>query len=353
MLLSLSLVTLGVSGYLLYLQGNITTIDTSNDHLVSEDPTESAAPTHPMNVLVLGSDTRKGKGNHVAGSTPGLSDTAIILHLSADRTRAYGVSIPRDAMVERPACRTPGGRVNAGGLSMFNEAYVVGGPACTMKTVESITHIRMEHVMVIDFNGFRHMVDALNGVRMCVPMQVDDYVGNIHLKAGTYNMDGKTALDYVRVRHNLSPNGDIGRMKRQQAFIAAMIKKLVSVDTLTNPIALNSFLTAATRSLTTDENFNVTSMAVIAKQLKDIGLDKVQFITVPFQAYAPDPNRLQISAEAELLWQRLKSDEPIGRRYGGEAVKASDGVKGDKDATAKQKARRAAMAAANGLCYQP
>ena len=70
---------------------------------------------------------------------------------------------------------------------MFNEAYVVGGPACTMKTVESITHIRMKHVMVIDFNGFRHMVDALNGVRMCVPVQVDDYVGNIHLKAGTYN----------------------------------------------------------------------------------------------------------------------------------------------------------------------
>ena len=102
-----------------------------------------------------------------------------------------------------------------------------------------------------------------------------------------------------------------------------------------------------------DYAVNVTSMAVIAKQLKDIGLDKVQFITVPFQAYAPDPNRLQISADAELLWQRLKSDEPIGRRYGGEAVKASDGVKGDKDATAKQKARRAAMAAANGLCYQP
>ncbi len=342
-LVSTSLVTLALSLYVYHLDQNITRLSPI-EHAVNADPTKASEPLRPMNVLVLGSDTRKGKGNHVAGSTPGLSDTAILLHLSKDRTRAYGVSLPRDAMVERPPCRTPDGGRNQGGLSMFNEAYVVGGAACTVKTVETITGIRMDHVMVIDFNGFKHMVDALGGVRMCVPRQVDDYVGNIHLRAGTYLMDGKTALDYVRVRHNISANGDIGRMKRQQTFVAAMIKKLVSVGTLANPIRLNNFLDAATKSLTTDDQFNVTELATVAKQLKDIGLDRVQFITVPFQEYAPDPNRLQIAPEAAALWQRIKADESLGKRFSGEVVKASDPSKPG------TKPNQSSVASQNGLC---
>src|SRR5664279_5294198 len=118
-------------------------------------------------ILVLGSDTRQGKGNHIGGATPGLSDTAILLHLSADRKHAYGVSIPRDSMVQRPSCpRKDGNGTDPGGLSMFNEAYAVGGPACTQKTVEQLTGIRIDHFVVIDFNGFREMVDALGGVRV-------------------------------------------------------------------------------------------------------------------------------------------------------------------------------------------
>ena len=105
----------------------------------------------------------------------------------------------------------------------------MGGPACTIKTVEKLTNVRIDHFVVVDFNGFKKMVDALDGVQVCVPSEVDDTVGHIHLPAGTYNVTGERALDYVRVRHGIGPpNGDIGRMKRQQAFLAAMINKAVS-----------------------------------------------------------------------------------------------------------------------------
>ena len=135
---------------------------------------------------------------------------------------------------------------------MFNAAYAVGGPACTVKTVEKLTDIRINHFVVIDFNGFRKMVDALGGVEVCVPKEVNDTTGHITLPAGTYDVKGQRALDYVRVRHGISNNGDIGRMKRQQTFLASMANKAVSAGTLVNPVRLVKFLDAATKSLTTD-----------------------------------------------------------------------------------------------------
>jgi len=125
---------------------------------------------------------------------------------------------------------------------------------------------------------------------------------------------------------------------------------LVSAGTLMNPVALNDFLNAATKSLTTDQDFRITDLAVVAKQLKDIGLDQVRFITVPIEAYPADPNRLQISASASALWQRIKKDQSLGPRFSGEAVKASDGAKGPKKSSTEKAKKRAEMAAQNGLC---
>src|SRR3954452_18743916 len=245
------------------------------------------APDKPLNILLLGSDTREGKGNHIGGETPGLSDTAILLHISADRKLAYGVSLPRDAMVQRPDCeRKDGNGTDAGGLSMFKAAYAVDGPACTINTVEQLTHIRVNHFVVIDFNGFRDMVDALGGVEVCVPKEVNDTTGHIYLPAGTYNVKGQRALDYVRVRHDIgtAENGDIGRMKRQQTFLASMANKVVSAGTLANPVRLVRFLDAATESLTTDTGLSsLNKLGSLAKSLKGIGLDHIQFLTVPFK----------------------------------------------------------------------
>jgi LCP family protein required for cell wall assembly len=316
------LVAVGTVGFFAYqhLNKNITAI--SDKALGNHRPSE-VAKAHgndkPLNILLLGSDTRKGQTGHIGGQTPGLSDTTILLHVSADRKLAYGVSLPRDAMVQRPSCeRKDGHGRDPGGLSMFNAAYAVGGPLCTVHTVEKLTNIRINHFVVIDFNGFRKMVDALGGVEVCVPREVNDTTGHIYLPAGTYNVKGQRALDYVRVRHDIgtSENGDIGRMKRQQTFLASMANKVVSAGTLANPVRLYRVLDAATKSLTTDSDLaSLKKLAGLAKSLKGIGLDNIQFLTVPFRAYPPDPNRLQWAPGANRLWFLMRHDKPLGKRF--------------------------------------
>lgn len=300
------------------LEGNIAT----QQFLAGPRPTEEVHG--PINVLVMGSDTREGaNGKGIGGDTPGLSDTTILLHLSANRKFAYGVSLPRDAMVERPACPLKNGNgIDPGGLTQFNAAYAIGGPACTVKTVEHLTGIRINHFVVVDFVGFRAMVNAINGVTVCVPTEVNDTVGHIKLPAGTYKVNGQQALDYVRVRHDLgAPTGDIGRMKRQQTFISAMIKKVVSAGTLANPVRLLKFLDAATNSLTTDPGFaNLKQLASLGTSLQNIGLDHVKFITVPWEPWTQDPNRVQWKPEAAGLWRLIRRDKPLSAEFETDAV---------------------------------
>jgi len=302
-----------------HFEGNIAT----TDFIPGARPTEEVKG--PINVLVMGSDTREGaNGKGIGGDTPGLSDTTILLHLSANRQFAYGVSLPRDAMVQRPPCpRKNGNGIDPGGITQFNAAYAIGGPACTVKTVESLTGVRINHFVVVDFVGFRSMVNAINGVTVCVPTAVNDTVGHIQLPAGTYKVNGQQALDYVRVRHDLgAPTGDIGRMKRQQTFISAMIKKVVSAGTLANPIRLLKFLNAATNSLTTDPGFaNLKQLASLGSSLKNIGLDNIKFITVPWQPWPEDPNaRVEWKPEASQLWKLIRRDKPLNAEFGTDAV---------------------------------
>lgn len=369
---ALVLVVVLTGGFFIYrhLDNNITSVDLTKA-LGSDRPSEVVKknqPQKPENILLLGSDTRKGQRGHIGGDTPGLSDTTILLHISADRKLAYGVSLPRDAMVQRPACeRKDGNGTDPGGLSMFNAAYAVGGPACTIKTVEKLTNIRINHFVVIDFNGFRDMVDALGGVEVCVPKEVNDTTGHIYLPAGTYNVKGQRALDYVRVRHSISDNGDIGRMKRQQTFLASMTNKAVSAGTLVNPVRLYKFLDAATKSLTTDPGLaSLQKLGGLAKSLKGIGLSNVQFLTVPFQEYQPDPNRLEWAPGANRLWYRIRNDMPINKRFQGDVTTAAgskNGKAGSPSSSPSSSASSspsspssgsstadAAKAAQNGLC---
>jgi len=302
------------------LEGNITAIPEISLGKDRPDKPHVEGPQDPLNVLVMGSDDRKG--TNIGGETPGLSDTTILLHLSANRKRAYGISIPRDAMVDRPTCFSKDGkRQLPGGLRQFNAAFAVGGPTCTVRTVEHVTGIRIDHFIVVNFAGFKDMVNAVHGVTVCVPNEVNDDIGHIHLPQGTYKVNGNQALDYVRVRHGLgAPNGDIGRMKRQQAFISAMIAKVYSAGTLANPVRLYNFLNAATSSLSTDSGFaHLKELASLGSPLKNIGLDKIQFITVPNQPWPQDPNRLVFAPDAANLWRKVRFDKPLGK-LGADAV---------------------------------
>jgi len=258
------------------------------------------------------------------------------------------VSIPRDLIVSRPDCQGPDGEVIPGAdVAQWNEAYALGGEACTIAQFEAMSELRVNHFVVIDFTGFKAMVDALGGVPVCVPEEVNDPIGRIYLPAGSYEVTGQQALDYVRVRHEISDNGDIGRMKRQQAFLAAMVNKAVSAGTLFNPPRLVKFLNAGTKSLTTDPGLaKLTDLFQLAQEVRDIGLSKVQFLTVPITAYAPDPNRLALGPNADRLWTELRNDVPLSKELTSGATKASQGKPG----SGKPKPDDAAEAAENGLC---
>lgn len=349
------------------IQDNLTVVNF--DKQLKNRPDKIPTSGDPLNILIMGSDSRDGKGNAIDGLKGGgeRSDTTILLHLAGDRRHAYGISLPRDSMVQRPECYKEDGTAIPGSgeeLVMFNDAFSVGGPACTIQTVEQLTKIRIDHSIVVDFNGFQGMVDAIDGVEVCVPEEVNDEKHNIHLAAGTQTIRGKDALNYVRERTMLSNNGDIGRMKRQQAFIASMAAKLVKAETLARPDKLISFLDAATKSLTVSEGLgDVNKIANLGQEFRKIGLGNIQFITVPMTTYEPDPNRLIWTEDADKLWAKIRQDHPLGKRLTTESLNARKATKSgsgkatgspsdnaSKDPSESTSPDEAEVREANGLC---
>ncbi|WP_405583526.1 LCP family protein [Streptomyces sp. NBC_01092] len=268
-----------------------------------------------QNILVIGSDSRAGSKNRRYGKDSGTerSDTTILLHLSSGRRSATAVSIPRDLMVDVPGCRRADGRRSEPMFAMFNYAFQVGGSACTVRTVERLTNIRMDHHMVVDFHGFKEMVDALDGVRICLAKPINDKAAKLRLPAGKVTLNGEQALGYVRARKSLGNGSDTDRMDRQQRFLAALVHKVQSNDVLLNPVRLYPVLDAATSSLTTDPDLaSLRGLYELARGVRDIPTERVQFLTVPRESYVYNSNRDQlVEREAERLFERLRIDAPL------------------------------------------
>ena len=313
-LLTLGMVS-GLSVAFLYrhLNGNLNVVDVSDQLENRPDKVHIPAPKQPLNILVMGSDSRDCDGCGIDKEAGGGSDTTLLFHLSADRESAYGVSIPRDSLVDRPDCKSPDGDTIPGGTNvMWNAAYSYGGPACTIQQFEQTTGVRIDNYIVVDFGSFQDMVDAVDGVEVCVPEDIDSSEYGITIPAGTRTLNGKEALAYVRVRHGVGDGSDIGRIKRQQAFIAALTEKVISGGTLTRFDRLVRFLNAATASLTTDIP-NIKEMAKVGLQFKNIGLKRIRFITVPFVYSTAQPGRVEWTEDADTLWKRIANDQPLGK----------------------------------------
>jgi LCP family protein required for cell wall assembly len=310
-------------------------------------------PSGAINILVMGSDNRNAPGDHVDNLT-GIgkrSDTTILIHLSADRKRAYGISIPRDSIVNRPSCLNNKHKpisAPATGV-MWNDAFNVGGPACTISQFEYLTHVKIDHWIEVDFAGFKSMVDAIGGVTVCLPHAINDPIGNIHLPGGTHKFSGTQALDYVRERHDLGDGSDLGREKRQQAFIASMIHQVFSAKTMTNPVDLYRFLGAATKSIHLDEGLgNLAKLAGLGYQFKNIGLSKIKFITTPWEYDPADPNRVLWLPSAAQMWKDIRLDKPLPRSM----LKGSQNAKHIAGVTHHSSGNNATQQSnlANGLC---
>ncbi|MBZ4321626.1 LCP family protein [Streptomyces huiliensis] len=322
----------------LRLDGNLGVFDA--DGIARDRPPGSAAGD---NVLVIGSDSRAGGNRDLGGGTgrTGRSDTAFLLHVYGDGERAAVVNIPRDTLVEIPPCRLPdGGWTATRREAMFNSAFSVGGtaegnPACTQNTVERLTGLRVDHTVVVDFTGFSALTDAVGGVEVCMPQDVyegdlDPHRGgrgDLLFKKGRQTVSGKKALDYVRVRHGIGDGSDIGRIRRQQAFVAALIDKVRSRGL--DPATLLPLADAATKSLTVDPGLgSVDKLVSFARSLKGIDRQDITFVTMPWR-YEGDRVAV-VRPEADALWAALRDDRPApgGTPGGAGATGTAGGEKG-------------------------
>jgi LCP family protein required for cell wall assembly len=278
----------------------------------SASASASPLPTGSLNILVLGSDSRSGKANQELGggdSSGARSDTAMVIHIDAGRKKATVVSIPRDTLVTRPSCPlSSGGSTSVAYNAMFNSAYSVGGPVCAVKTVESITNVRMDHYIEIDFSGFAKLVNALGGVTVTTDQDINDDKSHLHLKKGTHHLNGKQALALARTRHGIGDGSDLGRIGLQQKLVKALLEQISSHDLLTDPAKLYEVTDAVTDSLTTDTGLDSLSELIgLGQSLKSLSADSVKTVMMPVVTAPSDPNRV-IAKEpaASDLWESLK-----------------------------------------------
>lgn len=229
-----------------------------------------------LNILLLGSDSRDPDNKGKAGEWR--TDTIIMLHIPATHDKAYLISLPRDLYVHIPKNKANPklGDTNA----KINASFSWGGTPLTVQTVEAYTKVRLDHVVLIDFSGFKQVIDALGGI----DMNIEQDVKSIHkpfrqFKKGMNHLDGEAALDYARQRYQF-PDGDFARMRHQQQMMKAIMDKAVSSGTLSNPAKLNAFLRAVTKALTVDKEFSLADMAV---QFRGIRSEDLTFLVSPHQ----------------------------------------------------------------------
>jgi LCP family protein required for cell wall assembly len=306
-----------------------------SDALVTNRPTRRA-PTekalnardpfggHAVNLLIIGSDSRGGANAKISKTkvTGMRSDVTMIAHISANRKRVQLVAIPRDTLVDIPACKLSNGHQTAPTYGKFNSAFAAGADAganigdaaaCAQQTVESLTDVLIDGYIVVDFAGFVDMVDALGKVEVCVDHDMSSTAAGLDVKAGCQNFDGKTALAYARARKGpgMPEGSDLARITRQQQLLAAIVRKATSSSLLTDLPDLFRFVQATIRAMTVSSELDsVQHLAGLAFALRGTSLDKIQFATAPY-VDAGDGANVVLAAGAAELWDSLAEDRPL------------------------------------------
>jgi LCP family protein required for cell wall assembly len=322
----LSLLILGTAGagYLYYrhLNGNIRSGERSNGSSGLDKPAANSAGQRPLNILLIGSDSRNkpenvelGGGRGSVGNAP-LADVQMLLHVSADRKNASVVSIPRDTRVNIPACvDAVTGKVYPQTNTIINETLGRGGPGCTLSTWEQLTGVYIDHWMTIDFAGVVKMSDAIGGVDVCVKNNVWDRPlagvpggSGLKLTAGTHKIQGEQALQWLRTRHAFE--SDLGRAKAQHMYMNSMIRELKSQNVFTDTGRLTGLAEAATESLEVSEEIGtVKNLFDLAQQLKGVATNRLTMTTMPTVVDPQNPNHLIADGpDAEKLWTLLRDD---------------------------------------------
>jgi LCP family protein required for cell wall assembly len=311
-LVVLGSVPLGVGWYLEHqLTSRIGRIDGVFRNLDETERPARPAPGTPgaraVNILLMGTDRRSdvpttGDAAEAPDWVPGAqrSDTLMLVHLDGSRKAAAVVSIPRDAWVPIPGH----------GYGKINWAYSYGGASLTVATVEQLTGVRIDHLAVVDWAGFEELTDRVGGVDLQVPDTVHDSANDVTWTAGWHHLDGAQALLYVRQRYGL-PGGDLDRVKRQQAFLRAVLEASLHQEMRKSPRMLYGFLGTMASNLSVDSGWSTTAMAKLAFSMRDFRTANLRFLTAPSLGTARVGSqsvvRLDDTAGAE-LWRDLRTD---------------------------------------------
>ncbi|MFR0352673.1 LCP family protein [Streptomyces sediminimaris] len=322
---ALILVTAGAGAWLYeHLNGNIKSVSI-DDGAGGKEKADAFGRT-PINILVIGSDGRNnaadcklGGGCGSASSTAGHNaDVEMVVHVSADRSNATVMSIPRDTMTEIPACKDPdSGQSTSGYHGQINSALQYGA-ACQVAAVHQLTGITIDHFVMLDFAGVVKMSDAVGGVSVCVSGNVYDTYSHLKLAKGTHTLKGKAALEFVRSRHGFGDGSDLGRTVSQHLFLSAMIRKFKSAGTLANPAKVYSLADAATKALTVDTGLgSVSKLVGLANDLNKVPSKRMTFTTMQTAADPTNSDRVVPAAAAKSLFATIANDQSLTSSDGG------------------------------------
>jgi LCP family protein required for cell wall assembly len=256
------------------------------------------AATAGQDWLLVGSDSREGlsdaqtKALHVGHAKGRRTDTIILLHIASSGPSTM-VSLPRDSYVPIPGH----------GRNKLNAAYALGGAPLLARTVEQVTGIRLDHYAEIGFGGFVGMTDAVGGVKLCPQRNIRDRKSGLRVQKGCQQMDGTTALAYVRARY-FDPRGDLGRVERQQEFLSAVFAKATQPTSLLNPLRMIALGNAGTTALTVDQRDGPIDLVRFGLAMRAIAAGKGTKTTVP----VADPN-YRTPAGSSVRWDRRKALE--------------------------------------------
>ncbi|WP_150250978.1 LCP family protein [Nocardiopsis deserti] len=279
-----------------------------------------------VNILFMGTDGYEEGSTAYSTEFEGeRSDSVMLAHISPEN-RVSVISFPRDSLVALPECDPYGDTEGTSGyFGMINAAMYHGGPPCVVRTIESLSDVRIDHFVHLSFMSFRDVVDAIGGVDMCIPEPMEDSRSKLDLDAGQQTLDGDEALSFVRARYEIGDGGDIGRIDRQQMFLAALAEQVTSNDVITDPGRLNAVLRAVAEHSATDSALTFDRMLSIAVTLADVELTDIEFHTVPWYQAPSNPNRvLWYEDQAEELFTAVREDRPLPLTMADEAAAPQD-----------------------------
>ncbi|MHC0433141.1 LCP family protein [Streptomyces sp. O3] len=275
-----------------------------------------------LNVLLVGTDGRdkiseeERQKYYLGGAPCHCTDTMMIVHLSADRRRASVVSLPRDSYAVAPAHTDQTSREHHKAHPLkLNSAYAEGGPNLTVRTVERMTKLKIDHYLEVDFTSFMKTVDVVGGVEICTAEPLKDSHTGLDLAAGTHELSGGQALQYVRSRY-ADGGSDLNRVRRQQRFLAALVAKTTSSGVLLNPVKFRDVTKTVLGSVRADKRFGTDQMLDLGRAMRGFSPSSSEFTTVPLSSERHQLKGVGTTlkwdpAKSAKLFQTLREDRPL------------------------------------------